>query len=215
MLSLSKLPFDHNALEPHISARTLDLHHNKHHQSYVDKTNDLAAKAKMDELSLEEIIAASRGKKDPKLFNNAAQVWNHAFYWQSMIPEPVQPSGKLLSAIKAGYGDVDALREAFITEGAGHFGSGWLWMALTDAGTIELRQTHDAETLADATDCVPLLVCDLWEHAYYLEWQNDRQAYLKVWFEQLANWQFAADQLASGGAGKTAFSYADVMAESA
>lgn len=215
MLSLCPLPYSHNALEPHISARTLDFHHNKHHQGYIDKTNDLAAKAGLADAPLEEIVAVSRSKPEPMLFNNAAQAWNHAFYWQSMVPDSVMPSRKLLSAINAAFGDFESFREAFIAAGTGHFGSGWLWLAVNEAGTIELRQTHDGETLADAADGVPLLVCDLWEHAYYLEWQNDRHAYLKVWFEQLANWQFAAEQLAASSAGTRGFNYAEAMTEPA
>lgn len=213
MLSLCPLPYSHNALEPHISARTLDFHHNKHHQGYIDKTNDLAAKAGLADAPLEEIVAVSRSKPEPMLFNNAAQAWNHAFYWQSMTPDPVLPVSKLTAAIKAAFGDMDGLRDAFVAAGTGHFGSGWLWLAANEAGELELRQTHDGETLADAADGVPLLVCDLWEHAYYLEWQNDRHAYLKVWFEQLANWQFAADQLAASSAGTRGFSYAEAMTE--
>lgn len=213
MLSLCQLPYSHNALEPHISARTLDLHHNKHHQGYIDKTNDLAAKAGLFDMPLEEIISVSRRKQEPMLFNNAAQAWNHAFYWQSMIPDSIQPPRKLLSAINAAFGDFDSFREVFITAGTGHFGSGWLWLSVDESGAVELRQTHDGETLADAADSMPLLVCDLWEHAYYLEWQNDRHAYLKVWFEQLANWQFAAEQLSASTTGLRGFSYAEVMPE--
>lgn len=213
MLSLCQLPYSHNALEPHISARTLDLHHNKHHQGYIDKTNDLAAKAGLFDMPLEEIISVSRRKQEPMLFNNAAQAWNHAFYWQSMIPDSIQPPRKLLSAINAAFGDFDSFREVFITAGTGHFGSGWLWLSVDESGAVELRQTHDGETLADAADGMPLLVCDLWEHAYYLEWQNDRHAYLKVWFEQLANWQFAAEQLSASTTGLRGFSYAEVMPE--
>lgn len=215
MIKLCQLPYSQNALEPHISARTLDFHHNKHHQAYIDKTNELAAKAGLDDTPLETIISVSRRKAEPVLFNNAAQAWNHAFYWQSMIPDPVMPAAKLAAAISAKFGDLDGLRDAFITAGKGHFGSGWLWLAVGETGEIELRQTHDGETLADAADSVPLLVCDLWEHAYYLEWQNDRPAYLKVWFEQLANWQFASDQLAASSAGERGFQYAEAMAEPA
>jgi len=215
MLNLCQLPYGHNALGPHISARTLDLHHNKHHQGYIDKTNDLAAKAGLFDMPLEEIISVSRRKQEPMLFNNAAQAWNHAFYWQSMIPDPVQPPRTLLSAINTAFGDFDSFREAFITAGTGHFGSGWLWLSVDENGAVELRQTHDGETLADAADGMPLMVCDLWEHAYYLEWQNDRHAYLKVWFEQLANWQFAAEQLSASTTGLRGFSYAEVMPEPA
>lgn len=207
MLTLPPLPYGLDALEPHISARTLDFHYNKHHKSYVDKTNDLAASAGLGEGSLEDIVAAARKADNRKLFNNAAQAWNHAFYWHSMTPAGGTPSGELETAIVDSFGDLAGLRQEFTRQGADHFASGWVWLAAATYGKLEVRQTHDAETLCDAADAVPLLVCDLWEHAYYLDRQNLRPAYLEAWFDNLVNWDFAARQFQAASAGERGFCY--------
>ncbi|MFM5955481.1 MAG: superoxide dismutase [Novosphingobium sp.] len=215
MLTLSQLPYATDALEPAISARTLEFHHGKHHQAYISKTNDLAGPAGLADASLEAIVAAARKSANQPLFNNAAQAWNHAFYWHSMTPRPGQPAGRLEAAIKAAFGDLASLRSEFVKQGAGHFASGWLWLAVTDGGMVQLRQSHDAETLCDAGDAVPLLVCDLWEHAYYLDRQNLRQAYLEAWFDGLANWDFAARQMAAAESGNRGFAYGQDAMEAA
>lgn len=187
---LPPLPYPHDALAPAISAETLRFHHGKHHKGYVDKTNAAVAGTPLEPASLEELIAAARRRKDRKLFNNAAQAWNHGFYWQSLTPERTRPSPALAEAIARDFGGHDALVEELAGQGAEHFASGWVWLALED-DKLAVIQTHDAETLADQS-ALPLLVIDLWEHAYYLDRQNDRPAYLKAVLGELLNWDFAS-----------------------
>ncbi len=193
---LIDLPFASDALEPVISAQTLSFHHGKHHQAYVDKTNAAIEGTALAEEDLTSVIAQSR-KTNPALFNNAAQVWNHGFYWQSLSPEGGAPSGDLGELIDAGFGSLDAFKEKFAAAGAGHFASGWVWLAEL-GGELFIKETHDAETLADS-EMNPLLVIDLWEHAYYLDHQNARPAYLKAVVE-LLDWDFAGENLARASA---------------
>lgn len=197
--SLIDLPYAADALEPAISAETLSFHHGKHHNAYVEKTNAAIAGGELEGKSLEAIISASRGNK-PGLFNNAAQVWNHGFYWHSLAPEAGAPSGDLAEKIVASFGSLDGLKKELATAGAGHFASGWVWLVAKD-GALSVEETHDAETLADG-DANPLMVIDVWEHAYYLDHQNARPAYLSAVIERL-NWGFAAENLSRG----TAWSY--------
>jgi superoxide dismutase, Fe-Mn family len=207
MISLPPLPYEYDALEPAISADTLHFHHDKHHKGYVDKTNKFAEKAGVGDKSLEDMIALARDESDTKLFNNAAQAWNHAFYWHSMGPEASQPDGDLAKAIEGSFGGHAGLKEKFVEEGAGHFASGWVWLA-AEGDSLAVTSTHDADTLADSGKQRPLLVCDVWEHAYYLDRQNDRKAYLADWFDKLANWSFAADQLEAARAGRPGYRFA-------
>lgn len=196
-LELIDLPFDKDALDPAISAETLSYHHGKHHKAYIDKTNAAVAGKDLENKTLEDIIRASRGN-DQALFNNAAQSWNHGFYWYSLTPKSNAPSGNLATAIDASIGSFDSLKQKLADAGAGHFASGWVWLA-EKGGQISLEETHDAETLADS-DKNPLLVIDLWEHAYYLDHQNARPAYLKAVIDEKLNWDFAAENLARGSA---------------
>ena len=211
MIELCKLPYAYDALEPVISAQTMKLHHDKHHAGYVKKTNDLASKAGLDDLSLEEIVRQAKAKGDKKLYNNAAQAWNHAFFWQSMTGQQSNPTGDMASAISANFGDLAQLKTKFVEEGTGHFGSGWVWLAQS-GDALKVLSTHDADDLLMTSSDVPLLVCDLWEHAYYLDHFNDREAFLNQWFDKLANWQFAGEQLMAARQGQPGYVYPEVTA---
>lgn len=206
MFVLPDLPYPLDALEPLMSSRTLSFHHDKHHATYVKTLNSLLDKTGSTVDSLESVIRGARASDDRLLFNNAAQVWNHTFFWSVMTPKPLKPSGRLATAIDRTFGDLDRLRKAFVKEGAGHFGSGWVWLVASGKGELNIRATHDADDTLTLTDMTPVLVCDLWEHSYYLDYQNDRKAYLEAWFDKLANWQFAGQQYAAVlGEGKTWF----------
>jgi len=194
MFTLPNLPYAYDALQPVISDRTLRLHHDKHHASYVKVANEIIERADYSPESLEDVIAHSTGPGERKLYNNAAQAWNHAFFWVSMTPERQQPSGALAAAIAKGFGDLAGLKDAFVTEGVGHFGSGWVWLAAERDGAVRVLSTHDAHGAVTEQGLTPLLVCDLWEHAYYLDHQNDRKGFLEGWFDHLPNWAFAAEQ---------------------
>jgi Fe-Mn family superoxide dismutase len=203
MFILPELPYEYDALSPVISDDTLHFHHDKHHATYVKNTNDMLQQAGKPFVSLEEVVADAHKSGEKKLFNNAAQAWNHAFFWVSMSPETQDPTGELAEAIHAAFGGVDALKEAFVTEGAGHFASGWVWLVADRDGAVKVISTHDAADTLTEQGLTPLLVCDLWEHAYYLDYQNDRKQFLTKWFEALPNWSLAAKQFearAEGGA---------------
>ena len=195
---LIDLPFAKDALEPAISAKTLSCHHGKHHKAYVEKTNKAIAGTALAEADLETVIAKSRDK-DKALFNNAAQAWNHGFYWNSLSPDGGAPAGELAELIDKGFGSLDAFKEKFAAIGAAHFASGWVWLAEMD-GELFIEETHDGNTLADSK-MNPLLVLDVWEHAYYLDHQNDRPAYLEGVIA-LLDWEFAAENLARGAVWK-------------
>jgi Fe-Mn family superoxide dismutase len=199
MFSLPGLPYAYDALEPSMSERTLHIHHDKHHGTYVKTLNELLDKAGRSPDSLEEVITetARAGDNGVKLFNNAAQAWNHGFYWKSMAAQGPGPTGGLADAIEESFGDVDKLGEKFVESGAAHFGSGWVWLVADQAGILEVESTHDARDMVTDQSRIPLLVCDLWEHAYYLDYQNDRKKFLATWFKALTNWAFAAEQFAA------------------
>ena len=192
---LIPLPYDDNALDPAISAETLSYHYGKHHQAYIDKMNAAIAGTEHADQSMEAIIAASRGSNQG-LFNNAAQSWNHAFYWHSMTGESPAPSGDLAAKIDEAFGSLNALKDALKSRGAGHFASGWVWLAEKD-GKLSIEETHDGDTLADS-EFNPLLTIDVWEHAYYLDHQNKRPAYLDAVVDGKLNWAFAAENLERG-----------------
>lgn len=206
MYALLDLPYAYDALVPLISRDTLHAHHDKHFKAYVEKTNELATTAGLAGRPLEDVVREARRRGDKTLFNNAAQAWNHAFFWPCMRPAGgAWPTGELAQAIQH-FGGQQALKDAFVEAGVGHFGSGWVWI-VTGAKGLEVISTHDAEDTLISEGHFPLLACDLWEHAYYLDYENDRKAFLAHWFESLANWDFAAEQLAaSDGRGK-GFSY--------
>jgi len=195
--TLIDLPYDSEALAPAISAETLSYHHGKHHKAYVDKTNAAIEGTDLENKSLIDVIAAARGSNQG-LFNNAAQVWNHGFYWYSLSGESTSPSGDLAGAIDDAFGSVADLKMALKDRGAGHFASGWVWLA-EKGGKLSIEESHDADTLADS-GFNPLLTVDVWEHAYYLDHQNARPSYLSAVVDGLLNWDFAAENLARGSA---------------
>ena len=186
MIELPKLPYKRDALEPHISQRTIDFHYGQHHAGYVKNLNNLIEGSQFETMSLEEIIKKSEGS----IFNNAAQVWNHTFYWRCMTPNAnTKPQVKLLNAIERDFGSFENFRQLFIKQAATLFGSGWLWLVEDNNGKLSLMQTSNAETPLTNEGLKPLLTCDVWEHAYYLDQQNLRLAYLNE-FWQIINWQF-------------------------
>lgn len=190
------LPYAADALEPHISARTFEYHHGKHHKAYVDKLNAAIAGTAYESQSLEEIIEAAYKASDKGVFNNAAQAWNHTFLWHSMSPKGGgAPTGELADAINARFGDLDAFKAAFKAAALGQFGSGWAWLVRTGDG-VDIVTTGNADTpLVNGSKA--LLTLDVWEHAYYLDYQNKRDAYVDVFLNDLVNWEFAAQNFAA------------------
>ena len=183
---LPALPYDKSALEPHISAETLDYHYGKHHQAYVTKLNDAIDGTALADQSLEEIIKTSEGG----IFNNAAQIWNHTFYWHSLSPNGGgEANGKVAAAIDAQWGSYEAFVSDFSAKAAGNFGSGWTWLVKTPAGKLDIVNTDDAGCPLTG-DNTPLLTCDVWEHAYYIDYRNARPKYVEAFFK-LVNWEFA------------------------
>ena len=198
MFALPDLPYACDALQPVISAETMRFHHDKHHAAYVKTVNDLLAEKSDQDRSLEDVILEASKSGDKKLFNNAAQAWNHAFFWSSMDPSRRLPTGTLQASITATFGGLDGLKAALVKEGVGHFGSGWVWLTVDRNRALKLMSTHDAGCPVTAGDATALRVCDLWEHGYYIDYRDDRKAYLEAWFDGLANWTFATEQFASG-----------------
>jgi superoxide dismutase, Fe-Mn family len=189
---LPPLPYPKDALEPHMSERTLSFHHGKHHQTYVNNLNGLIEGTPNENSSLEEIILAA---EPGGLFNNAAQTWNHTFFWNCMTPGGGgEPDGDLRTAIEGSFGSVDDFLQTFTDKAKTLFGSGWTWLAKGDDG-LEVLQTKDAD-LPLKHGKTALLTIDVWEHAYYLDYQNARPAYIETWLGHLVNWEFAAENLA-------------------
>lgn len=185
--TLPQLPYDQNALEPHISAETLEFHHGKHHNAYVTNLNKLIAGTPHEHKPLEEIIASSEGG----VFNNAAQVWNHTFYWNSLKPGGGgEPTGTLGDAIKRDFGSFAEFKEAFANAGATQFGSGWAWLVL-EGGKLHVTKTANAD-LPTKHGQTALLTIDVWEHAYYVDYRNARPKYIDAVITGLLNWDFAA-----------------------
>ncbi len=192
---LPPLPYAEGALDPVISANTLRYHHDKHHKGYVDNLNKLIAGTPLAGLSLEKLIAATAGQADKvAIFNNAAQAWNHSFYWRSLHPKGGgAPPAALKQRIEAAFGDLAACRKELATAATTQFGSGWAWLVL-DAGKLKVVRTGNAETPLTA-GMTPLLTIDVWEHAYYLDYQNRRADYVDAVLDKLINWGFAAENL--------------------
>lgn len=196
MQILPELPYSLDDLAPFVSKETLHFHHDKHHRAYVDKTNELATAAGLSGLRLEDLVREARARRNNALFNNAAQAWNHGFFWQCMhAPGGDGPSNGLLRGIIETFDTLEGLKSAFVDEGVGHFGSGWVWIVAGPEG-LKVVSTHDADDMLIHAEVTPLLVCDLWEHAYYLDYKNDRKSYLQRWFDNIANWAFADAQIA-------------------
>lgn len=192
MITIPKLPFTKDALEPYISSRTLDFHYGKHHNAYVVNTNKLLENHALKDKTLEEIIESTAGDSSQAgLFNNAAQVWNHTFYWSSIKPKGGgQPTGKIADRINKDLGGYDKFVASFQTAGVGQFGSGWAWLVVNKNGKLEVIKTANADTPL-ARGLKPVLTLDVWEHAYYLDYQNRRPDYVKSFMENLLNWDFA------------------------
>jgi Fe-Mn family superoxide dismutase len=184
---LPPLPYDRKALEPYISEETLNYHYGKHHQAYVNKLNELIAGTKFENLSLEEIIKQSEGP----VFNNAAQVWNHTFYWHCMKKGGGKPDGSLASAIEKTFQSYAEFQEKFTQSALTRFGSGWAWLVQNSDGSLEIMSTSNADTPM-VHGKKALLTCDVWEHAYYIDTRNDRAKYVSN-FWQVVNWDFATE----------------------
>jgi superoxide dismutase, Fe-Mn family len=189
-IELPPLPYASDALAPHISKETIDFHYGKHHQTYVTKLNELIANTDNAGKSLEEIVKASQGP----IFNNAAQVWNHTFYWHSMKPAGGgKPTGAIATAINESFGDYDTFRKQFVEAALTQFGSGWAWL-VKDGGKLKVVKTPNAETPL-TTSAKPILTIDVWEHAYYIDYRNLRPKYADTFLDQLVNWDFANKNL--------------------
>lgn len=190
-IALPALPYDRTALEPHISGETIDYHYSKHHQTYVTNLNNLIAGTEFENADLETIVRKSQGG----LFNNAAQVWNHTFYWNCLKPNGGgAPTGKLADAIDAAFGGFEAFKAEFTKTAIGTFGSGWAWLVQRPDGSLALVSTSNAATPLTGAD-KPLLTCDVWEHAYYVDYRNARPKYVEA-FWNLVNWDFVSAQMA-------------------
>lgn len=188
--TLPELPYAKNALAPHISEETLEYHFGKHHQAYVTNLNNLTAGSDLASKSLEDLIRTQKGG----IFNNAAQVWNHTFYWNSLSPQGGgEPSGKLADAITASFGSFAAFKEQFSKAAVGQFGSGWAWLVKDGSGKLSIEATSNAECPLQSGK-TSILTCDVWEHAYYIDYRNARAKYVEAWWN-LVNWDFAAKNL--------------------
>lgn len=193
---LPPLSYGYCDLAPLLSETTLLTHHGKHHARYVETLNRLLIEQNTPAQYLEDVICDAVGRTPKTLLNNAAQAWNHGFFWESMSAQASSPGGLLPGAVTSDFGNMGALKSRFIAEGTGHFGSGWVWL-VARGSHISIISTHDAESAVTIDGLTPLLVCDLWEHAYYLDYRQDRAAWLAAWWDRLANWQFAERQYAA------------------
>jgi len=187
---LPDLPYAKDALAPHISAQTFDFHYGKHHKAYVDKANELVKGTDLEKASLVEAVVESRKQGVGPLFNNIGQIYNHNLFWESMSPQGGgEPKDVLAEEIKKAFGDVNTFKEQFVQAGVSQFGSGWAWLVFNN-GKLEIAKTANAETpLTEGKK--PLIVCDVWEHAYYLDYQNRRMDFVKVFVDKLINWDYA------------------------
>jgi Fe-Mn family superoxide dismutase len=189
--TLPPLPYAIDALQPHISKETLEFHYGKHHQAYATNLNNLIKGTEFENSPLDEIVKKSSGG----IFNNAAQIWNHTFYWNSLSPKGGgQPTGALAAAIDAKWGSFDAFKEAFTKSAVGNFGSSWTWLVKKTDGSLDIVNTSNAATPVTTSD-KPLITCDLWEHAYYIDYRNRRPDYMGAYWA-LVNWDFAAKNFA-------------------
>jgi Fe-Mn family superoxide dismutase len=199
---LPPLPYAEDALAPHMSARTLQFHHGKHHKAYVEKLNDAIKGTRLEHKPLEEIIRATAGDAgQSEVFNNGAQSWNHSFFWHCMTPRGgAAPDGELAERIEAAFGGLAGFKDRFKKAATGQFGSGWAWLVL-DGDALKVTATANAENPL-ANDQVPLLTCDLWEHAYYLDYQHRRPDFVQSFLDELVDWSFAAEALKAASAGE-------------
>jgi superoxide dismutase, Fe-Mn family len=197
---LPPLPFAKDALAPTMSAETLDFHHGKHHKAYVDKVNQLVAeKDDLARLSLVRLIRTAKEQGDTKLFNNAAQAWNHGFFWQCLAPPQGQrPTGRLAELIDESFGSIENLLARLKEEAVAHFASGWAWLVL-DGDRLKVTSLHDADTPVVHAGMQPLLTLDVWEHAYYIDYRNERPKFAEAVLANLVNWEFVAQNLDGSG----------------
>ena len=197
---LPDLPFAKDALTPHMSAETLEFHHGKHHAAYIKKTNELIeGKADLSGASLTDVIKKAGEGGDKKLFNNSAQIWNHSFFWQCLSPEGRKPSGKLLELIEQSFGGVDPMLQKLGDEAVNHFASGWAWLVL-DRDQLKSTSLHDADTPVAHDGMIPLFTLDVWEHAYYIDYRNERPKFVSSVLSNIVNWDFVAENLDGRGA---------------
>ncbi|MDI3259574.1 MAG: Fe-Mn family superoxide dismutase [Sinobacteraceae bacterium] len=187
--TLPELPYARDALEPHMSRETLDYHYGKHHKAYVDNANKLVAGTEFENLPIEDVIRKSSGK----IFNNVAQIWNHTFFWHSLTPKQHAPGKKLADALVKQFGGLEDFKKLFTETAIGTFGSGWAWLVKKADGTLAVTSTSNAGNPLTAGE-TPLLTCDVWEHAYYIDYRNARPTYLEH-FWSLVNWDFAEKNL--------------------
>lgn len=185
--TLPELPYGMDQLAPHMSKETLEFHYGKHHKTYVDKLNALSEGTPYASMSLEDAILSSREKKDGKIFNNAAQIWNHTFFWNGLTPNGGAPSSSLEEKLKASFGSVDDFKKKFTETAVNTFGSGWAWL-VSEGGNLKLVSTSNAENPL-GSNAKPVLTCDVWEHAYYIDYRNARPKFLEA-FWNLVNWEF-------------------------
>jgi Fe-Mn family superoxide dismutase len=207
MYALPDLPFDYNALEPVVSELTMRTHHDKHHKAYVDATNAIVAERGAAPEPLEDLVRRAKAEGEIKLFNQSGQAWNHAFFWRSLSPHPSSPEGALGEALDKAFGGLDGFKAKFVAEGVSHFASGWVWLAADENRELLVVSTHDADTALVRPGLTPLLVCDLWEHAYYLDYKNVRKDFLTKFVDTLADWRFAASQFEAAQGRGPAFAY--------
>jgi superoxide dismutase, Fe-Mn family len=195
---LPDLPFAKDALGPHMSAETFDYHHGKHHRAYVDKTNEALEKQGAGG-SLSGVIRRAAESGDSKLFNNSAQLWNHSFFWQCLSPEKQQPSGRLAELVNDGFGGTDQMLQKLGDEAVNHFSNGWAWLVL-DRDQLKITSLHDADTPLVHDGMVPLFTLDVWEHAYYIDYRNERPKFVTSVLSNIVNWEFVAQNLDGRGA---------------
>ena len=196
---LPDLPYSKDALAPHISAETLEFHWGKHHRAYFNKTNELVeGKQDLSGASLVDVVRHAQQAGDNKLFNNSAQAWNHSFFWQCLSPERQQPSGRLAELINDSFGGTDQLLQKLGDEAVNHFSNGWAWLVL-DRDQLKITSLHDADTPLVHEGMVPLFTLDVWEHAYYIDYRNERPRFVSSVLSNAVNWDFVAQNLDGRG----------------
>lgn len=198
---LPPLPFDSSALDPYMSAETFEYHHGKHHKAYVDKVNGWIDEKKLGGLSLIDVTKKAKDTGDKGLFNNAAQIWNHTFFWNCLAPAGQTPTGILAEKITATFGSTDELLKKLAAEAVGHFGSGWAWLVL-EGDALKITSYHDADTPIVYEGVKPLLTLDVWEHAYYVDYRNARPKFADTVLANVINWDFVGQNLDGNGASR-------------
>jgi superoxide dismutase, Fe-Mn family len=197
---LPELPYAKDALAPHMSAETLEFHWGKHHRAYVNKTNEFVdSKPDLQGASLVEVIRSASSNGEKKLFNNSAQLWNHSFFWQCLSPQTKQPSGRLSKLINDGFGGTEQLLQKLADEAVNHFSNGWAWLVL-DRDQLKITSLHDADTPLVHEGMVPLFTLDVWEHAYYIDYRNERPRFVASVLSNIVDWDFVAQNLDGNGA---------------